>query len=54
MIHIVTPDSICEEMIYARCTDFHRKYPFISIRSTTGDSALLLDIEYIKSHEFSS
>lgn len=43
-IHIVTPDSVCEEMIYSHYIDFHEKYPLISIRFTTGDSALLLDM----------
>ena len=43
-IHIVTPDSVCEEMIYSRYIDFHEKYPLISIRFTTGDSALMLDM----------
>ena len=43
-IHFVTPDSVCEEMIYSRYIDFHEKYPLISIRFTTGDSALMLDM----------
>ena len=43
-IHIVTPDSVCEEMIYSRYIDFHEKYPLNSIRFTTGDSALMLDM----------
>ena len=43
-IHIVTPDSVCEDMIYSRYIDFHEKYPLISIRFTTGDSALLLNM----------
>lgn len=43
-IHIVTPDSVCEEMISAHYMDFHQKYPFITIRFTTGDSALLLNM----------
>lgn len=43
-IHIVTPDSVCEEMISAHYLDFHQKYPLISIRFTTGDSALLLNM----------
>lgn len=41
-IHIVTPDSVCEEMIQSHYIDFHTKYPNISIRFTTGDSAVLL------------
>lgn len=41
-LHIVTPDSVCEEMISAHYSDFHRKYPSISIRFSTGDSGNLL------------
>ena len=43
-IHVVTPDSVCEEMINTHYIDFHRKYPSISICFTTGDSAIMLDM----------
>ncbi|MDO5477789.1 MAG: LysR family transcriptional regulator [Clostridia bacterium] len=43
-IHIVTPDSVCDDMINRFYMDFHKKYPLISVRFTTGDSALLLDM----------
>lgn len=43
-IHIVTPDSICDDMINSYYIDFHKKYPSISIRFTTGDSAVLLNM----------
>ena len=43
-IHIVTPDSVCEEMINSHYIDFHNRYPDISIRFTTGDSAVMLDM----------
>ena len=43
-IHVVTPDSVCEEMINTHYIDFHTKYPSISIRFTTGDSAIMLDM----------
>lgn len=43
-IHIVAPDSVCEEMINTHYIDFHKKYPSISIRFTTGDSAIMLDM----------
>ena len=43
-IHIVTPDSICDDMINSHYIDFHEKYPSISIRFTTGDSALMLEM----------
>ncbi len=42
-IHIVTPDSVCEEMISSHYMDFHRKCPGISARFSTGDSAVMLD-----------
>ena len=37
-IHIVTPDSVCEEMIYTHYLDFHKRYPLISIKFTTADT----------------
>lgn len=43
-IHIVLPDSVCEEMIHRHYMDFHRKYPGISVRFTTGDSSLMLSM----------
>ena len=43
-IHLVTPDSVCDDMINAHYIDFHKKYPDISIRFTTGDSALMLEL----------
>ncbi|MBQ7378158.1 MAG: LysR family transcriptional regulator [Clostridia bacterium] len=41
-IHIVTPDSVCEEMISMHYSDFHSKYPGISVRFTTGDTGNML------------
>lgn len=43
-IHIVAPDSVCDDMINSHYIDFHEKYPSISIRFTTGDSALMLEM----------
>lgn len=43
-IHIVTPDSICDKMINSHYIDFHKKYPSVSIRFSTGDSALMLNM----------
>lgn len=43
-IHVVTPDSVCEEMINSHYIDFHNRYPDISIRFSTGDSAVMLDM----------
>ena len=43
-IHIVTPDSVCEQMIYSCYLDFHRRYPDISVRFTTADTSVMFDI----------
>lgn len=43
-IRVVSPDSVCEEMINTHYIDFHQRYPNISIRFTTGDSAVMLDM----------
>ena len=43
-IHVVAPDSVCEEMINSHYIDFHKKYPSIFIRFSTGDSAVMLDM----------
>lgn len=43
-IHIVLPDSVCEEMINSHYLDFYNKYPDISIRCTTGDSSIMLNM----------
>ena len=43
-IHIVTPDSVCEEMLYSHYIDFHSKYPNISIKFTTADTQIMFDM----------
>jgi DNA-binding transcriptional LysR family regulator len=43
-VHIVTPDSVCEDMITSRYMDFHKKYPSISVRFSTGDTSQMLDM----------
>lgn len=43
-IHIVTPDSVCEEMINSHYIDFHKKYPKISIKFTTADTSVMFDM----------
>lgn len=43
-IHIVTPDSICEEMIYSHYVEFHKTYPGICIKVTTADTSVMLDM----------
>ena len=43
-VHIVTPDSVCEEMIYSHYLDFHERYPGISIKFTTADTLVMFDM----------
>ena len=43
-IHIVTPDSVCDDMINANYIDFHNRYPNISIKFTTADTLVMFDI----------
>lgn len=37
-IHIVTSDSICEDMIHNNYIAFHNKYPSVSLKYTTADT----------------
>ena len=43
-IHIVTPDSVCKEMIDSHYVDFHRQYPDISLKITTADTTVMFEI----------
>ena len=43
-IHIVTPDSVCEDMINANYMDFHQKFPFISLKFTTADTSVMFNM----------
>ena len=43
-IHVVTPDSLCDEMISKSYIDFHSSYPSISIKFTTADTSVMFDM----------
>ena len=43
-IHIVTPDSVCEELIQNYYIDFYNKYPSISIKFTTADTLVMCNM----------
>ncbi len=43
-VRIVTPDSVCDDMLNANYMDFHKKFPGISIRFTTADTADMFDM----------
>ena len=37
-LRIITPDSVCEDMVLANYIDFHNRYPGISLKFTTADT----------------
>ena len=43
-VHIVTPDSVCEELINSHYIDFHGRYPLISVKFTTADTSVMFDM----------
>lgn len=43
-IHIVTPDSVCDDMINKNYIDFHNKFPLISVKFTTADTLAMFDM----------
>ena len=43
-VHLVTPDSVCEDMVTAHYIDFHSKFPGIAIRFTTADTNVMFDM----------
>ena len=43
-IHIVIPDSICEEFIDDYYMDFHKKYPSVSLKITNADTSVMFDM----------
>ena len=38
-LHLLMPDSVCEDMMTANYADFHKKHPGISLKLTTADTA---------------
>ena len=43
-VHIVTPDSVCEELLRYHYLDFHNAYPHIAVRFTTADTTVMFDL----------
>ncbi len=43
-IHVVTPDSVCEDMINSNYMDFYTKYPSISLKFTAADTTVMFDM----------
>ena len=43
-IHIVTPDSVCDDMINKNYIEFHNIHPDISVKFTTADTSVMFDM----------
>ena len=43
-IHMVMPDSICEELINSHYVDFHAKNPSVSLKITNADTTVMFDM----------
>ena len=43
-IHIVMPDSVCEEMTNNHYLDLYKRYPHISVKITTADTDVMMDM----------
>ena len=43
-IHVVTPDSVCEDMINTNYIDFYSKYPNVSLKFTPADTSVMFDM----------
>ncbi|MBQ8027341.1 MAG: LysR family transcriptional regulator [Clostridia bacterium] len=43
-IHIVTPDSVCEDMLLTNYPDFHKHYPGIDLKFTNADTGDMFDM----------
>lgn len=43
-IHIVAPDSICEELINSHYIGFHSRYPSISLKFTPADTSVMMEM----------
>ena len=44
LVRIVTPDSVCEDMVTSNYIDFHSKYPNLAIKFTTADTNVMFDM----------
>ncbi len=43
-LRILTPDSVCEDMMLANYVDFHEKHPEISLKFTSADTATMFEM----------
>ena len=45
-LRVITPDSVCEDMVTANYIDFHNRYPGISLKFTTADTGDMFQIRF--------
>ena len=44
LIHFVSPDSVCEDMLLTNYLDFHRTYPKIDLKFTNADTGVMFSM----------
>ena len=43
-IHVVSPDSVCEEMLLNNFRKFHKEYPYINLKFTNADTDVMFEM----------
>ena len=43
-IHLVSPDSVCEDMLLTNYLDFHNRYPHIDLKFTNADTQVMFEM----------
>lgn len=43
-IHLVSPDSVCEDMLLTNYMDFHNHYPHIDLKFTNADTQVMFEM----------
>lgn len=43
-IHLVSPDSVCEDMLLSNYMDFHNLYPHIELKFTNADTQVMFEM----------
>ena len=43
-IHLVSPDSVCEDMLLTNYLDFHNRYPHVDLKFTNADTQVMFEM----------
>ena len=43
-IHLVSPDSVCEDMLLTNYLDFHNRYPNVELKFTNADTQVMFEM----------